>query len=180
MIYMTIGSRQKEELMTEIHTELRILVKDLGPIAHSVDLKSRHKVSNRITGLTNTLVNLFLGIPDNHGPLGQIRGYIREQRNEISHLVKSEHPDITPERLANIGLEDAYSAYQTILSGTKLLMNGDNPMNPPICQFEDPEETQDGHIFYCQEVCGFGFTYCYDHWQIVRARAENGENDESD
>jgi len=123
--------------------------------------------SLRATDIANNILYLILDIPENHGSMGQIRGYIRRVRRGLP-LTEMSEPH-----------SDAYNAVQNILSATKLVMNGENVLSPPICKYVDRTEVDaDGKPFVCMKIIGYGFDYCYDHWIIVREIKKNGEKDE--
>jgi hypothetical protein len=178
---MTFSGRQKHSLENQVRAILTGLLAEFGIEIERdregdfrPEVAQNIKISKETTDRTNNIVKLFLDNPENHGSVGILRGYIRQQRNKISSIVK----DINTEqdgRMPNIGYFTEYGVYQNILSATKLQMNGENILKVPICKYEDQEEQdQYGTAYYCMEQVDYGYDYCFDHWQIVREQEPSG------
>jgi hypothetical protein len=162
---MTISGRQKHDLENQIRDILTELLSDFGIEVIPSAGDANTLISTEITRRTNDIVSLFVDNPDNHGKLGIVRGYIRMIRDFYSYV-----PEGTTERVSKAGDQARFGTLQELLGATKLVMNGHNVLRPPICKFEDKDEK-----FYCMRVVGYGFEYCYDHWQIVQEREKNGQ-----
>ncbi len=165
---MTISGNQKHSLQNQIRSQLIQLLREFGiektvvdPFdvdaleLSDMDRDFNDHMSQSVTKFTNRVLDVMFNNPENHGPLGQIRGYIRQVREPLSHIHNGQ-------RVPSAGQSVGYQALQDILAGTKLLMNGNNPLNPPVCQYKQEDEK-----YYCLKIVGWGNKFCEEHWKLV-------------
>lgn len=131
------------------------------------------ELSRETTKAMNKIMQLFVNQQHNHGPTGQLRGFIRRVRDKISYVDKKTQQRV-PLRDTEVN-KALYDAYNEVLGATKLQLNGENILSPPICDYEDKEEK-----FYCMETVGYGYKYCLDHWIIIKEMKKNSGLEISD